>query len=136
LVQRETHNPNTTDSTTPWAVNFLLVDQDAIPTLVEVKHSTPSKSARRQCIGQMLDYLTGARAAWDAPALAAAYAATSGGDQHTFPQHTSMAPRDFWRRAEENLQTSRARLIYAAAQVSTEILSAIELLNSQLRTIE
>ncbi len=47
-----------------------------------------------------------------------------------------MAPREFWRRAEENLQASRARLIYAASQVSTEMFATIELLNSQHRTIE
>ncbi len=63
LVQREARIPSPADTTSLWAVDFLLLDQDAMPTLVEVKLATPGKTARRQCLGQMLDYLTGARAA-------------------------------------------------------------------------
>ena len=38
-----------------WSLDHLFVDQDAIPTLVEVKRSSDSR-IRREVVGQMLDY--------------------------------------------------------------------------------
>ena len=38
-----------------WALDHLLIDQDAIPTLVEAKRSASSE-IRRSIIGQMMEY--------------------------------------------------------------------------------
>ena len=38
-----------------WSVDHLVVDQDAVPTLVEVKRGT-NPEVRRTIIGQMLEY--------------------------------------------------------------------------------
>ena len=48
-----------------WALDHLLIDQDAIPTLVEVKRSENSE-IRRAIVGQMLDYAAHARHTWSA----------------------------------------------------------------------
>lgn len=42
-----------------WAMDHLFLDQDGIPTLVEVKRSSDTRT-RREVVGQMLDYAASA----------------------------------------------------------------------------
>ncbi|MFZ0531182.1 MAG: hypothetical protein WAL91_11680 [Propionicimonas sp.] len=56
LVKREQPVPDTESSTGRWSVDHFFVDQDAVPTLVEVKRSTDTR-IRREVVGQMLDYV-------------------------------------------------------------------------------
>ena len=42
------------DAAARWAVDHLIVDQDAVPTLIEVKRGS-SAELRRTIVGQMLD---------------------------------------------------------------------------------
>ncbi|MCO6480232.1 MAG: hypothetical protein J5I94_26570 [Phaeodactylibacter sp.] len=44
-------------------MDHLFVDQDAIPTLVEVKRSTDTR-IRREVVGQILDYAANAALFW------------------------------------------------------------------------
>ena len=55
LVKREQGIADTEGGSNRWAVDHLLIDQDGIPTLVEVKRSSNSQ-IRREIVGQMLDY--------------------------------------------------------------------------------
>lgn len=136
LVQREARIHNPAAPNAPWHVDILLIDQDAVLTLVEVKLAPQGTSARRQNLGQLIDYVAGARATWNARTLASAYATISAGDPLHLTRHTPFAPHEFWQRAEKNLKASRLRIIYAANQPPAETVTAIELLNAQLRTIE
>ena len=52
------------DGVERWSVDHLLLDQDAIPTLVEVKRSSDSR-IRREVVGQMLDYAANAVTYWN-----------------------------------------------------------------------
>ena len=47
--------PSEEDGSNRWSVDHLFVDQDGVPTIVEVKRSTDTR-IRREVIGQMLDY--------------------------------------------------------------------------------
>jgi hypothetical protein len=47
-----------------WSLDHLFVDQDAIPTLVEVKRSSDSR-IRREVVGQMLDYAANGTRYWE-----------------------------------------------------------------------
>jgi len=58
LIKREKRIPSTEYGGGRWAVDHLFLDQDAIPTLVEVKGSTAT-DIRRKVVGQMLDYAAG-----------------------------------------------------------------------------
>ena len=58
-----------------WAVDHLFLDQDGVPTLVEVKRSTDSR-IRRQVVGQMLDYAANALAWWPVERLQASLEVT------------------------------------------------------------
>jgi len=46
-----------------WSVDHLFLDQDGIPTLVEVKRSSDTR-IRREVVGQMLDYAANAVIHW------------------------------------------------------------------------
>lgn len=59
LVTREMGIPGSEYTGDRWAVDHLFLDQDGIPTLVEVKRSSDSR-IRREVIGQMLDYAANA----------------------------------------------------------------------------
>src|SRR6202030_3532199 len=55
LVAREASLPAEEDGGGRWSVDHLFLDQDAVPTLVEVKRSSDTR-IRREVVGQMLDY--------------------------------------------------------------------------------
>lgn len=55
LVKREAGIPNQEGGGDWWSVDHLVVDQDAIPTFVEVKRASDTRS-RREGVAQMLDY--------------------------------------------------------------------------------
>src|SRR5262245_55196945 len=54
LITREASLPSEEMGSGRWAVDHLFLDQDAIPTLVEVKRSSDTR-LRREVVGQMLD---------------------------------------------------------------------------------
>jgi hypothetical protein len=55
LVWRELPVPDDESGSGRWSIDHLLMDQDAIPTLVQAKRSTNTRP-RREVVGQMLDY--------------------------------------------------------------------------------
>ena len=63
LVSREVGVPGQEDSAGRWSLDHLFLDQDGIPTLVEVKRSSDTR-VRREVIGQMLDYAANAVLYW------------------------------------------------------------------------
>ena len=63
LVTREKGIAESPGASRRWAVDHLIVDQDAVPTLVEVKLAENSE-IRRTIVGQMLEYAAHAAATW------------------------------------------------------------------------
>src|SRR5437870_392844 len=61
LVSREMAVPD--DEADRWSLDHLFLDQDAVPTLVEVKRSSDTR-IRREVIGQMLDYAANCVVHW------------------------------------------------------------------------
>jgi hypothetical protein len=94
LVGREAALPSEEDGGGRWSVDHLFLDQDAIPTLVEVKRSSDTR-IRREVIGQMLDYAANAVVYWPIDTLRAVLSvAASWRDASRTP---SLPPS--WRRA-------------------------------------
>lgn len=54
LVTREMGVPDEEDAADRWSLDHLFLDQDAIPTLIEVKRNSDTR-IRREVVGQMLD---------------------------------------------------------------------------------
>lgn len=63
LITREAGIPDAEGGQPRWSLDHLFIDQDAVPTLVEVKRSSDTR-LRREVIGQMLDYAANVVAYW------------------------------------------------------------------------
>src|ERR1700748_3872978 len=59
LVSREMGVADSMVSGNRWSLDHLFIDQDGIPTLIEVKRSSDTR-IRREVIGQILDYAANA----------------------------------------------------------------------------
>jgi hypothetical protein len=59
LIDRESAVPDSEDGGGRWSVDHLFLDQDAVPTLVEVKRSSDTR-IRREVVGQLIDYAANA----------------------------------------------------------------------------
>ena len=70
LVSREVGVPVEEGGGDWMSLDHLFLDQDAIPTLVEVKRSSDTR-IRREVVGQMLDYASNAVAYWSVDRLRA-----------------------------------------------------------------
>src|SRR4051794_8902230 len=68
LLSREAGLASEQDGPARWSVDHLLLDQDAVPTIVEVKRSSDSR-IRREVVGQMLDYAANAVTYWNLDSL-------------------------------------------------------------------
>ncbi len=66
LIKREARMPSQEEGGDWWSVDHLVVGQDAVPTFVEVKRASDTRS-RREVVAQMLDYAANGSAFW-APA--------------------------------------------------------------------
>ena len=59
LIRREQGVPDAIDAADRWAVDVLLIDQDATPTVVEIKRGSNTQ-LRREVVGQLLEYAANA----------------------------------------------------------------------------
>jgi hypothetical protein len=75
LVSRELAVPAEEGGGGRWAVDHLFLDQDGVPTIVEVKRCSDSR-IRREVVGQMLDYAANAVVYWPVEDIRARYEAT------------------------------------------------------------
>jgi hypothetical protein len=74
LISRERGVPSEEGGGYRWSVDHLFLDQDAIPTIVEVKRSSDAR-IRREVMGQMLDYAANAVVYWPVEAIRAEFEA-------------------------------------------------------------
>lgn len=141
LVKRELGIPDGDGAAVRWSLDHLYLDQDAVPTLVEVKRSTDTR-IRREVVGQMLDYAANAVAFWPAERLQSEFEATVSAAGHEpsavlreFLQG-EVEPETFWSRAKTNLQAGRLRLVFVADEIPVELRRIIEFLNEQMDPAE
>lgn len=124
-----------------WAMDHLFVDQEAIPTFVEVKRRGDAR-LRREVVGQMLDYAANAVAYWSQGVLWSAFEESA--------RARSIEPAEllaeflddpaeqdtFWDRVWTNLRAGRVRLLFVADHVPAELQRVIEFLNEQMNPAE
>ncbi|PYE53288.1 hypothetical protein DES52_10960 [Deinococcus yavapaiensis KR-236] len=140
LVRQEMSVPDTQNGSGRWSLDHLFLDQDAVPTLVEVKRSSDTR-IRREVVGQMLDYAANAVVYWPVEQLRADFEQlcddrgvdandeitqlTEGGD-----------PDAFWLQVKTNLQAGRIRMIFVADVIPPELRRVVEFLNGQMDPAE
>lgn len=124
-----------------WSLDHLFVDQDAIPTLVEVKRSSDTR-IRREVVGQMLDYAANGTRYWGDGALSQLFGQTcAGAGRDPAAVLGEVAgqdadAQDFWDRAERNLRGGVVRLVFVADVIPDELATVIEFLNTKMHEVE
>lgn len=138
LIKREMGVPAAASEAAQFSLDHLLVDQDAIPTLVEVKRGSNTQ-IRREVVGQMLDYAANASQFWTLEDLRRSFEETwkDAADEQL---RELLQPEDevpdadaFWGAVATNLAAKRMRLLFVADAIPIELARIVEFLNAQFR---
>lgn len=123
------------------SLDHLFLDQEAVPTLVEVKRSENTQ-IRREVVGQMLDYAANGVAFWSVEEIRSRFAQTCG-ERNIDPDErlseflgANDGPEDFWQRVKTNLQAGRIRLVFVADEIPPGLRRIVEFLNGQMDPAE
>lgn len=141
LVRREIGVPDKENAGNRWSLDHLFIDQDAIPTLVEVKRSTDTR-IRREVIGQILDYAANAVAYWSIESLEATYEEQcKTNDINPNDAINQLIDDDssfdeFWEQVSTNLKAGKIRMLIIADKIPHELKNIIEFLNQQMSPAE
>lgn len=119
----------------PWYLDHLFVDQDGVPTLVEVKRSSDLR-IRREVVGQMLDYAANGIVRWSVEELSSQLVSQPDGAERLNSFLEGTPEQDFWIRVRENLETGRIRMVFVADRIPPELRRIVEFLSRQLRIAE
>src|SRR4051812_35340774 len=134
LLNRELSVPAERDGSGRWSLDHLLLDQDAVPTLIEVKRSTDTR-IRREVVGQMLDYAANAVAYLPVESLRAAFesrcaaASLEPAEELESFLGAGVNSNEFWHKVKTNLQAGRIRLVFVADEIPPELRRIVEFLN-------
>ena len=140
-VKREMGIPGGDEGGDRWRVDHLLIDTEAIPTFVEVKRSSDAR-ARREVVGQMLDYVAKVATQWRQVDLRTEFERTcnSRGEDaaerlgrflETSEQYDEADP--FWDAVGANLAAERIRMLFVADHIRDELRRIIEFLGRQMQ---
>ncbi len=137
LIERECGVPSEEGRGGRFAMDHLFLDQNAIPTIVEVKQST-NTGIRRQVVGQMLDYAANAVVYWPVAYMQERFAASCDDPDEKLTEFLEgdMEPEDFWQLANKNLQDRNIRLLFVADEIPPELQRIVEFLNEQMDRTE
>ena len=143
LIRREAGVPDREGGGGWWAVDHLAVDQDAVPTFVEVKRASDTR-ARREVVAQMLDYAANGSVFWTPGQLRAWFE----GDDRPAAMERLMSLLDqpdgdpgtvaeaFWQAVGTNLREGRIRLVFIADEIPASLQRLVEFLNEQMPRVE
>lgn len=137
LVTREQGVADAAGASARWSVDHLVIDQDATPTLVEVKRGA-NPEVRRTVVGQMLDYAAHAPSVWTADELRRTFEEQPHADERLadlLGGEESDAD-EFWDNVATNLSVGRLRLLFVADAIPDELAQVVEFLNRQMPNVE
>lgn len=141
LVRKEAGLADSEDGGARWSLDHLFFDQDAVPTIIEVKRSSDTR-IRREVVGQMLDYAANAVVYLPIEQIQAWFeerCRREGRDPADL-MATAFGPEfdssEFWQSAKTNLQAGRIRLVFVADEIPAELQRIVEFLNGQMDPAE
>ena len=137
LVAREVSLASEEGGSGRWSVDHLFLDQDAIPTIVEVKRSSNTQ-IRREVVGQMLDYAANAVVHWPVERLQAEFEANPEYEQDISDllEDPEADTEEFWQKVKINLKAGKVRLVFVSDEIPTELRRIVEFLNQQMDPAE
>lgn len=145
LVSREVRFPDADDGGERMSLDHLFLDQDGIPTLVEVKRSSDTR-IRREVVGQMLDYAANAISFWPMEYLRAQLESDAAQQDEDpddvvarflkLEEADEAAVDAFWQTVKTNLQAKKMRLIFVADEIPPSLRRIVEFLNEQMDPTE
>lgn len=142
LIAREQAVPGEEGGSGRWSLDHLFVDQDGVPTLVEVKRASDTRG-RREVVAQMLDYAANGVVYWPAETLRQQFERTCAVDGRD-PDETlrevlassDSDPGAFWGQVDVNLRAGRIRMVFVADVIHPELKRIVEFLNAQMSPAE
>lgn len=139
LVKREMGINIDSSNGDRWSIDHLFVDQDGIPTLVEIKRNSDTR-IRREVVGQMLDYAANVSNYWKSDKLQQAINETYDDAfsvvQTFLDSEEDSVVEEFWDIVENNLKEGRIRLVFVADLIPIELQRIIEFMNEQMDPAE
>lgn len=141
LISREFGVPDEDLGSNKWSLDHLFIDQDGIPTLVEVKRSTDAR-IRREVVGQMLDYAANAVTYWSLNEIRNRFEKNceiKNIDPEIAVQDLIDGSEDvekFWETVDLNLKAGKIRMLFVADKIPKELQRIIEFLNEQMTPAE
>jgi hypothetical protein len=143
LVSREMGVPGDIDETGRWSLDHLFLDQDGIPTFVECKRSTDTRT-RREVVAQMLDYAANGTEYWSMDRLRQAAAETARNQGRSLDDEIleisghedDEGIEAYWNNVEENLKVGKVRLVFVADKTPKELRRLVEFLNAKMEDVE
>jgi hypothetical protein len=125
-----------------WSIDFLFLDQNAVPTFVECKRYADTR-ARREVVGQVFEYVANAQREWTAVKLREVAEATAKQTGKTVEQYLHSLPaadfkdsESFFAKAEENLKNTIVRVVFFLEQAPQELKRLVEFLNSEMKNCD
>ena len=145
LVAREMGAPDAEGGANRWSLDHLFLDQDGIPTLVEVKRASDTR-IRREVVGQMFDCAANALLHWPLETIRHSSETTCKVNEQNpdavvarllkLPPEAEEEIEEYWATVENNLKNGRLRLIFLADRIPIELRRIIEFLNEQMHSVE
>ena len=141
LIAREQGVPIEEGGGDYFSLDHLFVDQDGVPTLVEVKRRSDSRR-RREMVAQMLDYAANGLAFWTIDDLRSTFDTTCEEDDRNPEEVLKGFLGDdedvevFWLKVEENIRAERIRMVFVGDDIPAELRRIVSFLNRQMRTSE
>jgi hypothetical protein len=143
LIKREAGVPNREGGAGWWSIDHLAVDQDAVPTFIEVKRASDTRS-RREVVAQMLDYAANGCVFWTPEQLRGWFEGNDPdgaterlvgwlGTSDEEPENVADA---FWQTVGANLRDGQVRLVFVADEIPASLQRLVEFLNEQMPRVE
>lgn len=143
LVGREQGIADIVGGSDRWSLDHLLIDQDAVPTLVEAKRSENSE-IRRSIVGQMMDYAAHATQTWSVSEIRHAFEERCRAENKDPSEELTILLQPdgepdidkFWEDVETNLRAANLRLLFVADSIPNDLARVVEFLNEQMPRTE
>lgn len=143
LIKREAGIPDHEGGGGWWSIDHLAIDQDAVPTFVEVKRASDTRS-RREVVAQMLDYAANGSVFWTPGQLRSWF---EGDDPEgamerlvgwldPSEEDPENVADDFWQAVGTNLRKGQIRLVFVADEIPASLQRLVEFLNEQMPRVE